>query len=248
MFPDDFPAEKRWDTFKNTVSEIEKQLNIILMSDIVLNHTSRKSEWLKEHPECGYNTQNSPHLAPALFVDQLLQKISHSITQWEIESIPPNFAEDKLPVLASYLESELKKSDLWRYFLIDVDAAVDELRNAEKKGLESKFFRMLRVRSINFPASQRLEMFKDQGIKGNKVDLNYAIALYSSPDMNNDKKLEEYRQALLSINGPEISHLTKIISEITENVINHVRYNRFDPKGPKLGPVTEKEPLVTSDQ
>lgn len=245
LFPNDFPEEKRWETFKNTVSEIEKQLNIVFMSDVVLNHTSRNSKWICEHPECGYNPQNSPHLAPALFVDQFLQKLSRNITQWEVKSVPPNFTEDQLPALADYIESELKKSDLWRYYLVDVDAAVDELRNAEKNGLESKFFKMLRVRSINFPTSQRLQMFKEQGVKGNKVDLNYAIALYSSPDMNNEKKLEEYRQALLSINGPEISHLTRIISDITKNVINDVRYHRFDPNGPKLGPVTEKEPLVT---
>ncbi|KAK8889721.1 hypothetical protein M9Y10_034475 [Tritrichomonas musculus] len=244
LFPEGFPAEKRWDTFKETISEIEKQLNIIIMSDVVLNHTSRLSDWLKEHPEAGYNVENSPHLAPALYVDQLLAQISNKITQWEVKEIPPNFTEDKLPVLASYLETELKKSDLWKYFCVDVDAAVDELRNAEKKGLDSKFFKMLRLRSVNFPSSQRLQMFRDQGIKGNKVDLNYAIALYSSPDMNNDKKLEEYRQALLTINGPEISHLSRIISEIVENVINHVKYNRFDPNGPRLGPITEKEPLV----
>ncbi|OHT00114.1 Glycogen debranching enzyme [Tritrichomonas foetus] len=244
LFPENFPQNKRWDAFKQASADIEKQLNMALMSDIVLNHTSPNSKWIQEHPECGYTVENTPHLAAALFVDHLLAKISLEISQGKIGQFPPNFTEDRLPLLASFIESQLKKSDLWKYYLIDVDQAIADLREAGTKELDSKFFKMLRVRSVNFPPSQRLSMLRSHGVTGNKVDINYAVALYSSPDLNNEKRLEEYRSALMTINGPGLSHLSHVIGEITTNVINHIRYNRFDPKGPKLGPITEKEPIV----
>lgn len=244
LFDENFPAEKRWDAFKESVSNIEKQLNIVIMADIVMNHTSPNSEWIKEHPECGFTIENTPHLAPALFVDQLLAQISNEIAQGKNEQFPPDFTEDKLPLFATFLETQLKKSDLWKYFLIDIDAAIDELQEAGKKDPDSKFFKMLRVRSVNFPPKQRLDMLREHGIKGNHVDINYAVALYSSPDLNNAKKIEEYRTALLSINEPRLSHLSQIISRITDNVVKHLHHHRFAQNGPKEGPITEKSPIV----
>ena len=244
LFPEGFPAEKRWPALKEAIQNVEKQLNVSFMSDIVLNHTSPNSEWIKEKPECGYNVENTPHFAAALFVDQLLQKISLEIAQGKNPQFPPNFPEDKLPLLEQFLETQLKKSDLWKYFLIDVDEAIDQLKEAGTKELDSKFFKMLRVRSVNFPPTQRLNLLRSHGVHGNKIDINYAVALYSSPDMNNRKKIEEYRAALMAINGPGLSHLSDVIREITTNVINHIRYNRFEANGPRLGPITEQEPLV----
>ena len=46
--------------------------------DIVLNHASDNSEWLGNHPECGYNLENSPWLNCAYAFDCALQEYSNA--------------------------------------------------------------------------------------------------------------------------------------------------------------------------
>ncbi len=38
---------------------------MLSMTDLVWNHTADNSPWLKDHPEAGYNLNNSPHLKAA---------------------------------------------------------------------------------------------------------------------------------------------------------------------------------------
>lgn len=50
------------------------------------------SKWLKEHPECGYNLVNSPHLRPAWMLDRALWHFSCDIADGK-------YSEQGLPAL-----------------------------------------------------------------------------------------------------------------------------------------------------
>ena len=57
------------------VCKVEKDMNMISISDIVLNHTAKESNWIKEHPDCSYNCHNSPHLRPAFLLDRMIYQV-----------------------------------------------------------------------------------------------------------------------------------------------------------------------------
>ena len=38
---------------------------ILVIQDLVLNHTGINTSWLRDNPQCLYNLVNSPHLKPA---------------------------------------------------------------------------------------------------------------------------------------------------------------------------------------
>lgn len=42
-------------------------------------HLQDNSPWLADHPEVGYNLENSPHLASAYELDEALMRFSYNI-------------------------------------------------------------------------------------------------------------------------------------------------------------------------
>ena len=65
------------EALRNTLQTIERQSGVIAMVDVVLNHTADNTEWLKEHPDAVYNTDNSPHLVKSFFSCCICKKKSH---------------------------------------------------------------------------------------------------------------------------------------------------------------------------
>ncbi|RXM35682.1 Glycogen debranching enzyme [Acipenser ruthenus] len=72
--PDFSSKEKQcsWTDVGKLVDKLKTEWNIICITDVVYNHTAANSKWLMEHPECGYNLVNSPHLKPAWLLDRAL--------------------------------------------------------------------------------------------------------------------------------------------------------------------------------
>ena len=72
------------------VQKMQVDWRVLSMTDLVLNHTSKDSTWLLEHPECSYNMRNTPHLRPAYIVDRILHHFSHEVGdgKWEADGVP----------------------------------------------------------------------------------------------------------------------------------------------------------------
>jgi len=65
-------------------------LQMLCLSDLVLNHTANETPWLKTNPECAFNLQNSVHLRPAYLMDALLAQFSMDVAK-------NKFADQGLP-------------------------------------------------------------------------------------------------------------------------------------------------------
>ena len=57
------------------IKRIYEEYNVLSIVDIVLNHTSTSSPWLKDHPQATYNMVNSVHLRPAFILDFILKQV-----------------------------------------------------------------------------------------------------------------------------------------------------------------------------
>ena len=250
LFPKDFPAEKRWDTLKTVMKQVEKKLGVVFMADILLNHIKPESSFLKDHPEAGYNPENAPHLNPAYYVDKLLNDLSNQIASGKVPGLPPDLTVEHMPLLKQFLSDGLKKSDLRKFFTIDVPSAVEQLKKYEEP--LPKQLEMLRLRAVNYGPPQRQNLLRTRGIVDDKkykmgsihVDMNYACALYKPREQFNQQRLDEFAMALNTLNVPYVRHYKSIVKEIVENVVNTFQFHRYDPNGPKYGPVTLEIPLV----
>ncbi|OEH78398.1 glycogen debranching [Cyclospora cayetanensis] len=120
-------------TLALAVTMLEKELGILSATDLVLNHTANNSEWLVDHPEAGYNLENSPHLHAAFELDCALQSFSASLARGELRS---QFGcsgiidteEDLRRVLHALNEKVIKPFHFESWFTMDVLPLLDRWR------------------------------------------------------------------------------------------------------------------------
>ena len=53
---------------------------MVSIVDIVLNHTANNSNWIVEHPDSTYNTDDCPHLWSAWVLDKAIQDFSEDFS------------------------------------------------------------------------------------------------------------------------------------------------------------------------
>lgn len=132
---------------QDTIRKAKKKNALLFVTDVVWNHVSGDSEWLKEHPECGYNLLNSPHLKIAYQLDQILLSISAELS-------PFNVTVENLEFLSRLIRSKFDKiiSNYWsnEKLLDDFNTAITNIiatvyyeridENGPKKGPITKEF------------------------------------------------------------------------------------------------------------
>ena len=149
---------------RKVIKEMHQKSGVLMIVDMVWNHTSFDTPWLMKHPEAGYNLLNSPHLRPAYVLDVTLMQFSQEIAdgKWMAMGIPAEIIHegDIHNIIFHLIDTVLPKVRLWEYFCVDIEAIVGEFqskiyhmkggqhlkRNGNLKVLQDKCYRRLRSR------------------------------------------------------------------------------------------------------
>ena len=91
--------------------------------DIVLNHASDNSEWLGNHPECGYNLENSPWLNCAYAFDCVLQEYSNAFCDCKTSRKCQPFVnnDNELNEIMGDLWNIVNKANLHEFFMMNIE-------------------------------------------------------------------------------------------------------------------------------
>ncbi|XP_052826586.1 glycogen debranching enzyme isoform X2 [Octopus bimaculoides] len=237
--------EITFDEVESFTRWLNKEWKILTASDLVFNHTSKCSSWLREHPECAYNLQNSPHLKPAFIVDRIFHYFSLEVCsgQWTNKGVPPEVnTEHHLNAIKHALHTEVfPKYRVYEFFLCDVDEALNKFKQQVKAG------------NIKPIKDHDLEIIPEktyQRLKGT-VDPEVAMGVLNfdkSDIVNFDKRLEEccqvLREKLNQKNKEKRSEITQHIDVAINNFLANVRYRFLAPDGPKIRRVTADDSLM----
>ena len=98
-------TEEKFDKLKYHINKMQIESNMLFFIDIVLNHTAGNSEWIKEHPEATYNTDNCPHLMCAYVLDKALTDFDIKFSKGETPEFP----------YAPYLKTEENFEDVMNH-------------------------------------------------------------------------------------------------------------------------------------
>ncbi|KAG7221002.1 hypothetical protein INR49_001720 [Caranx melampygus] len=246
--PEFSPAGRKygWEDVGALVEKMRKEWNMLCITDVVYNHTAANSVWIREHPECGYNLVNSPHLRPAWVLDRAIWHLTTRVAdgRYTAQGLPPDITnEGHLNAIRSVLWQDVyPQIKLWEFFQVKVANAVEMFRILLQNGTKpdhSKTGGKKGLKIIQDPQYRRY---------GNTVDMDSALETFV-PHSSSPHHIEEccgwLTQRLNELNE-EQNHIVMQHQEQAANcIVGNVVYERLASHGPKLGPVTRKNPLVT---
>ncbi|XP_041659129.1 glycogen debranching enzyme isoform X1 [Cheilinus undulatus] len=235
-----------WADVGALVEKLRKEWNMLCITDVVYNHTAANSMWIRDHPECGYNLVNSPHLRPAWVLDRAIWHLTTRMVEgrYEAKGLPANITnEGHLNAIRGVLWQDVfPQIKLWEFFQIKVDPAVDQFRILLQKGS--------RPNPAKTGGEKGLRLIQDPSYRrfGKSLDMDSALETFvphSSSPQHIDECCNWLRQKLNSMNEEQHHIMMQHQEQAANCIVGNVVYERLADHGPKLGPVTKKNPLVT---
>uniref|UniRef100_A0A8D3BRN5 Glycogen debranching enzyme n=1 Tax=Scophthalmus maximus TaxID=52904 RepID=A0A8D3BRN5_SCOMX len=130
-----------WTDVGALVEKMRTEWNMLCITDVVYNHTAANSVWIREHPECGYNLVNSPHLRPAWVLDRAICHLTSRVAdgRYEAKGLPADItSESHLNAIRTVLwEDVYPQIKLWEFFQVSVSSAVEQFRILLQDGIPS---------------------------------------------------------------------------------------------------------------
>jgi glycogen debranching enzyme len=251
------------------VEKMQKEYNMLAMTDVVWNHTANNSKWLEAHPEAGYNVETAPWLESALCLDTTLLQFSKDLSK---HGLPTKFnnVEDLLKVMEAVKTKVLSECKLWEFYIIKAEESANAIVDKWVAGL-AKFpegsFSDAGLRGLdavkNWPLKQKADWLVEHALRGGDrmgerfrrhvdpaVGAALVCALFGRYDSRTSSTpdLEEARATITRIceevNLPFYREYDGDKAELLEQLFNRIKYVRLDDHGPKLGEVTESSPLI----
>ncbi|XP_043554828.1 glycogen debranching enzyme-like isoform X1 [Chiloscyllium plagiosum] len=232
-----------WNDVARLVEKLKKEWNMLCITDVVYNHTAANSGWLKKHPECSYNILNSPHLKPAWLLDRALWHFTCDVAKgkYQDRGLPARIETgDQLNNLRIIMwEDIFPQLRLWEFYQVNVDKFVSDFQNALQYGEKKKCDTKQPLKVIQDPEFKRF---------GCAINISTLLKLFV-PHGNSPKEIEEccnwVRQKLEELNLERYQEIHWHQEQAVNCILGTVSYERLADYGPKLGPVTLKNPLVT---
>ncbi|GJJ11364.1 hypothetical protein Clacol_005596 [Clathrus columnatus] len=244
---------------ESSLSEVQKVLKVardefglLSLIDIVLNHTADNTPWLVEHPEAGYSPYNTPHLAPALELDDAIMQFSSTLGKRGLPNIISSQAD--LETLLQALERELRNNvQLWQYYVLNRSRERDSIALALSSSVIPWDGPEIRGKTIEELANI---LKSNKYVKGiNEYKARYDVHVDSSvaasfvraafPDIHDIENLSNMWANIIDvINAPLYEEWEEDTRTILQNIRSRVEYTRLADHGPKLGEINTQSPLV----
>jgi len=251
------------------VKKMQSEFNMLAMTDVVWNHTANNSKWLEEHPEAGYNVDTAPWLRPALVLDTALLKFSQDLKSHGLPTTI-NSVNDLLKIMEGVKKIAFAESKLWEFYIIDVERdtkAITEAWVAGQVNFPDDSFSEAGLRGLDavkeWPLKQKADWIVDHALRGGetlgrrfqrRVDPSCAAALLTAMFGRFDTRTSgapDHRAAsdaiqriLEDVNLHFYREYDSDSAEAMEQLFNRIKYVRLDEHGPKLGEITEQNPLI----
>lgn len=264
--PEKFPNGEK--DVADMVQRMEKDHNLLALTDVVWNHTADNSKWLQEHPEAGYNMETAPWLECAYELDTKLLEYSDKLQSLG-KPTTINSMDDLLNIMDGVKGQVIGAIKLWEYYVLDLDRDTAATIAAWKEGkaeFPGEGFGTLGTNpkdASSWPLKQKAAWLMENALLGGdrlgerfrrRIEPVKGAALLAALFGRYDSRVThtaDERAAhgamyrfLEEVNGEFYKEYDADVAEIMEQLFNRTKYVRLDDHGPKLGPITKQNPLI----
>ncbi|KAJ2121323.1 bifunctional 4-alpha-glucanotransferase/amylo-alpha-1,6-glucosidase [Coemansia sp. RSA 720] len=241
---------------RETLLEMNHRHKMLGVTDMVWNHTAYNSDWLRDHPEAGFNLENSPHLRSAYELDAALTQFSRYLSDLGLDRMVHSVADvDRLmDGVATHVFEPLR---LWQFYVIDVEAALVSVGDA----WDAAATKQLAVEDRDTLAQlsgdartewQRMYMLGDRAHAmstrfGRTIDAGRTAAMLRalSSDGTKDGALAQLRALLDLLNLAYYREYDADVATAQKNIGERVKYERLDSGSWKFGkPIDDDYKIV----
>eukprot|EP01017_Pseudomicrothorax_dubius_P002734 TRINITY_DN10204_c0_g1_i1.p1 TRINITY_DN10204_c0_g1~~TRINITY_DN10204_c0_g1_i1.p1 ORF type:complete len:399 (-),score=76.92 TRINITY_DN10204_c0_g1_i1:34-1173(-) len=134
LFPGVADPAERFQILKRVITDLKQKYGVLFFIDMVLNHTSVDSEWVRANPSVCYTTENTPSLRSAYKLDRALVELNLRL----LKNAEPDYkkgplienVDDVNQIVWIIREKILTSLRLEEYFLFNVEEVLSKLRVA----------------------------------------------------------------------------------------------------------------------
>ncbi|OBA23430.1 glycogen debranching enzyme [Metschnikowia bicuspidata var. bicuspidata NRRL YB-4993] len=234
------------------ISGLMNKHSLLSLTDVVWNHTANNSDWIRQHPDIGYNLETAPHLRPAIELDEALSKFSDRFADLglptEIKS-----ERDLSLVLGALNEHVIDPLKLWQFYVFDKERTLNEIN---KLGMSVKpaeippsvdQSNLLELSQFVLKSANKNQKPIISDRFANKLDAEKVLAiLLSVVGSDSEKILQKASTVIDEINSELYKEYDNDVQSIKKQVEDRARFMRLADNGPKLGLITSENRFTES--
>lgn len=239
------------DGAKEFIQEKLKSHNLLSLTDVVFNHTACNSEWIREHPDSGYNAESAPHLKSAIELDAALLDFSDKLESLGL----PTELKDELDldhIMEGILKHVIDPLKLWQYYVFDKatiledlsKCTVDDVQPAKiPSDVDVSNLKSISKYVVDSANENNSIVFLDRF--SNKLNISKFLSiLVALSGSNSDEFIPQASKIIDEINASLYERYDDDVISIKSQTKNRIRYLRLDSNGPNLGPITKENRLT----
>ncbi|KIJ55238.1 glycoside hydrolase family 133 protein [Sphaerobolus stellatus SS14] len=248
------PKEEGVKKVREALKVAYEEFGLLSLTDVVMNHTANNSPWLLSHPEAGFSPFNTPHLAPALELDNAILEFSGNLSAMGLPTRVES--QSDLDILLGSLSAKVRDElQLWKYYVLDRNHEQKAILAALEAGVPEWTGPNVRGKSVEEIATYLKDNGKIDGLAqykkkyGVTIDSKFAASIVRAafPDyVDNQELARAWLRIVDTINVPLYAEWEEDTRVALDNIRNRVDYTRMAEHGPKLGKITASSPLVES--
>lgn len=224
---------------------------LLALTDVVWNHTSDNSEWLREFPDAGYNAETAPHLRAAIELDQALADFSDKMAEYGLPTEINNDC-DLARAMDGVQEHVLKPLALWQYYVFDKESTILELKELHETAtvapadvpddVDLANLKQLASFVLTTANTNLSTVLEDRF--SNKLDssrfLGILLTLVQDQQVQFEHISTKAAEIVDEINSRLYAEYDVDVAFLKNQIAERAKYMRLADNGPKLGRITKE--------